>query len=156
MRVNHDEMEGSPPSQWPKLHFNWDTSSTAYLHTVDQPLGLLPKDHVPFEYKLSIGWVTLSEVDAWLFPYSRQDHVADFWKRGQSHKFNRLLRHLADGKPISPPMLEVVESGHLFLTGGHHRYAIARVTQVQELPFFVEETARDQVAGIVPIRWNDA
>lgn len=156
MHIYRDALEGLPPHQWPKLHFNWDTSSTAYLHTVDAPSGLQPRNHVPEELELSLGWAPLLSIDARLAPYSRQEHIADFWQLGLSHKFTRLLKHLADGCPISPPMLKVVESGHLFLAGGHHRYAIARVAQIQELPFFVEASARELVAGVVPVRWSAA
>lgn len=52
-------------------------------------------------------------------------------------------------------MLKVVDSGYLFLAGGHHRYAIARVVGIQELPFFAEEVDREQVADIMPVRWSE-
>jgi len=156
MLLNRYELEGLSPSQWPELQFNWDTSPTAYLHTVDPPSGLLPGDHVPYEYKLSLGWAPLRSIDENLSAYSRQDHMKDFWSRGQPHKFARLLNHLSRGEPISPPMLKIVEVGPLFLAGGHHRYAIARVVGIRELPFFVESTIRDQVEGIIPVRWSNA
>ena len=148
--------EGLAPSKWPRLDFNWDTSASAYLHTVNQPTGLIPSGHVPHKYVLALGWSTLDQVDQLLSPHSRQDHVSDFWERGQPHKFARLLEHLHRGLPISPPMLKIVESGHLFLAGGHHRYAIARVVGVKELPFFVETTIRERIAATLPVRWSDA
>jgi ParB-like chromosome segregation protein Spo0J len=53
-------------------------------------------------------------------------------------------------------MLKILDSGHLFLAGGHHRYAIARVAGVEDLPFYVETTSREQVASMLPVRWDDA
>jgi hypothetical protein len=85
MLLNRHELEGLSPSQLPELQFNWDTSPTAYLHTVDPPSGLLPKDHVPHEYKLSLGWAPLRSIDQNLSAYSRQDHMKDFWSRGEPH-----------------------------------------------------------------------
>jgi len=156
MTLAPDDWEGLPPDAWPPLRFNWDTSPTAYLHTVDRPSGLLPQAFTPYEYALSLGWTALSSVDELLSPHSRLSDVSDFWQRGRPHAFTRLLKHLAEGRPISPPMLKFVDSGHLFLAGGHHRYAIARVVGVEQLPFFVESTFRQRVASMIPVRWETA
>jgi len=155
-QTGHDRFRGLPIENWPQLYFNWDTSAHAYQYTIDSPSGLLPTDHSPFNYVLSLGWASVSSIFNLLSPYSSQRDKPDLWDRGCPNKFARLLQHLSEGRPVSPPMLKVVESGHLFLSGGHHRYIIAQASGVLELPFYVDREHVDRLSAILPARWCDA
>jgi len=84
------DLEGLPPTEWPELQFNWDTSPTAYLHTVDPPSGLVRHGNDLPNEELSLGWAALRQIDELLAPFSKQANVEDFWQRGAPHRSIRV------------------------------------------------------------------
>lgn len=153
MPFSTGQLEGLHPTKWPPIHFNWDLSSDPQVGTIDQPTDLALLIGPPHVYDLRLGWVKLAELHRCLSPHSRQDHLEDFWERGCTFKFARLIAHLARGEPISPPFVTVTDQGALFLAGGHHRYAIASEVGVSELPIYVEAEHREAVARLINVRW---
>jgi len=43
----------------------------------------------------------------------------------------------------------------VYLVGGNHRYTVAKFSGLVELPIYVEPELADEVAAIIPVRWED-
>jgi hypothetical protein len=155
---------GQPPQAWPLLCFNWDLSYTSQRFSLD--LGNIndlidlesassPQErfHQRYPEGFVAGWVALKEFDAHLCRFSRRDGLQELWSLGDSGKLAYLIAYLSHGYPISPPLVKPLESGELIFQGGHHRYALAKVIGVEEIPIHVLPANQLEVARIVDAAW---
>lgn len=143
----------TPVTLWPTVTFNWDVSKESQCFSLDgytQNKFLL---NYPDGFLL--GYVSLAEFDKRLCHYSRRDE-GELWELGSRYGLARLIVYLSEGRPISPPLVKPVEDGELIFQGGHHRYAIAKVTGVDLFPIYVEPHYKSEIDKRIKVQWENA
>lgn len=152
--IQAKQVVGLPPSEWPALTFNWDTSTPSQCHSLDSTSpesfqALYPKG-------VTLGWVSLSDFDEKLCHFSRRDTLKELWGSGFKDKLAGMIVYLSRGGAISPPLLKPLKTGEVVLMGGNHRYAVAKAVGILEIPIYVAPEHQEAVAQIVPVRWHSA
>ena len=72
---------------------------------------------------------------------------------GSKHSLANLIVYLSEGRPISPPFVKPVDNGEVIFQGGHHRYAIAKVTGVDVFPIHVQRCNKTEIDKRVNVDW---
>lgn len=143
-----------PPDEWPRLSFNWDLSTESQRFSLDAVN--LNKFQSSYPEGFLIGWVDLNEFDAKLCNFSRRDGIHELWEEfGPKSIMANIIAYLANGLPISPPLVKPANDHEIIIQGGQHRYAAAKVTGVALIPIYVKPCDREAISDIVPVRWND-
>ena len=151
LEKNAKLLNGRPPTEWPKLNFNWDTSSESQRFALD---GISPADFSQRHPEgFSLGWVPLSDVDKHLCHTSRRNLPDELWTIGDLNKLAKAIAYISRGLPISPPYVCLYKDVALVLGGGNHRYTIAKAINVQEIPIYVAPESKTAVSKILSIRW---
>jgi len=78
------------------------------------------------------------------------------WEVGFSSSLSFLIAYLAEGHPISPPLVKPAENGEVIFQGGHHRYAIAKEIGEMEIPIHICPEDKDNLDKILEIEWKNA
>lgn len=143
-----------PPDDWPQLSFNWDLSPESQRFSLD---GVkLPDFQHRYPEGFFLGSVDIQKFDAKLCHFSRRDGLQELWELGSKLSLAYLIAYLANGLPITPPLVMPENNHEIRIQGGHHRYAAAKATGVELIPIYVEPCNREAVGRIVPVRWIDS
>ncbi|NOT11051.1 MAG: ParB N-terminal domain-containing protein [Methylococcaceae bacterium] len=146
------------PADWPQLTFNWDLSAESQRFSLDGNGVKLPNFQLRYPEGFILGWVDLKEFDDKLCHFSRREGIQELWELGSKLKLAYVIAYLANGLPITPPLV-MPEPGNNYevrVQGGHHRYAAAKATGLAVIPIYVEHCNRKEVTRIVPVHWNDS
>ncbi|MCI5168076.1 MAG: transcriptional regulator [Candidatus Electrothrix sp. GM3_4] len=151
------QIKGTPPSEWPKLKFNWDLSLEGRQYSFDPFNSLssardIEKWKLEFE-DLKLGWVKLKEMDRHLCFFSRRDGIEELWNLGNSSNLAFVIAYISDGLPISPPVVEPHSEGGVILSGGHHRYAAAKAVEEEKIPIYCRPEHRNKISNLFSIEW---
>jgi hypothetical protein len=143
-----------PPSQWPPLLFNWDLTPEGQRFALD---GVKPDAFLEqYPQGFAVGWVALAEFDRVLCHFSRRDTEAELWQLGFSSSLASVLAYLRRGLPITPPLVRPLDSREVILQGGHHRYAAAKASSLEQLPILALKENCAAISAIVRVGWADA
>lgn len=147
------QYEGKDPSEWPKITFNWDLSADGQRFSLD---GTSKKDFEKnYPDGFLLGFVSLTKLDQILCHYSRRDE-GELWALGRSHSLACLIVYLSEGRKISPPLVQPLESGEVIFNGGHHRYAIAKAIELDTIPIYIQSEYKDEIDSILEVQWANA
>lgn len=140
------------PAKWPKLLFNWDTTEAGQIYSLDNGThhGNF-YDYYPNGFIL--GVIPLVEFDSYLCHYSRRDGN-ELWKLGNPHDLAYLIAYLAEGKPISPPLVKPTDNREVILLGGHHRYAAAKAVNLESVLLYSLPEHIDALNSFMNIQWS--
>jgi|688.fasta_scaffold1131354_1 hypothetical protein len=148
IRTRGESFRNKPPSEWPKLTFNWDYTKAAQCHVYD---GMsIDKFDQYYPEGLMAGTVNLTEFDIRLTRFNRRDDINDLWKLGNPSKLCYVLAYLEKGLPITPPLVSVANE-ELCLSGGNHRYAAAKFSGQMQLPIYVVHADLKLVETLVQV-----
>lgn len=143
-----------PSSQWPSLIFNWDLTPEAQRFALD---GVKPDAFLEqYPQGFAVGSVVLVDFDRVLCHFSRRDTESELWQLGFSSSLACVLAHLRRGLPITPPLVRPLDSQEVILQGGHHRYAAAKASSLEQLPILAVKEDCAAISAIVRVRWVDA
>ncbi|TMM47059.1 transcriptional regulator [Colwellia ponticola] len=140
----------SPVILWPDIIFNWDVSLESQRFSLDGVTQGDFKEYYPDGF--IFGYVSLSEFDKILCHYSRIDD-GELWELGSKYSLANLIVYLSEGRAISPPLVKSVDNGEVIFQGGHHRYAIAKVTGVDVFPIHVQRCNKAEIDKRVNVDW---
>ena len=148
LNIEAEQYLNLPPDKWPRLYFHWDTSIDGHKFSLD---GIKQKEFLQsYPDGFSLAWVDLEAFDSKLCHHSRRDGVEELWSLGCASKLSNVIAYLSHGYPISPPLVNRLESNELILQGGHHRYAVAKAMKLSFIPIHFEPKNFEAVASIIP------
>jgi len=131
----------------PEIKINWDLSRASQRFCCD---GLKKEEfekYYPkgfFTYRVCFG-----DFDSVLGNYSRRDE-GELWSVGCKSKLAEMIIYLSEGYPISPPKASYVkETNKIILSGGHHRYAVAKAIGEKEIPICVDEDNKLEIERLL-------
>jgi hypothetical protein len=140
-----------PPEQWPEIKFNWNFNLDEQRYSFDGmkqqqfceccPNGLL------------LGLIDLKTFDQHLCHYSRRDE-GELWELGSKSKLAEMIVYLSEGHPIAPPAIKPISTSEVIFIGGHHRYAVAKAIEVDEIPLHVPPEFKTEIESIFKINWH--
>ncbi len=143
----------TPVTSWPAITFNWDVSKESQCFSLD---GFTPNKFLSsYPDDFLLGYVSLAEFDKHLCHYSRRDE-GELWELGSRYSLAQLIVYLSESRPISPPLVKPVDGGEVIFQGGHHRYAIAKVTGVDKFPIHVEPCYKLEIDRRINVKWENA
>ena len=155
------KIQGTSPTEWPKLNFNWDLSIEGRRYSFDKPVFLPSEQDIPramIKWKkglrdFELGWVVLTEMDSVLCHFSRRNGPKELWSLGNSSKLAFVIAHVSEGLPISPPVVKPHSEGGIILNGGHHRYAAAKAVGVEIIPIYCLSANRNRIDELLSVKW---
>lgn len=150
IRKSAKKYRKAPVENWPKIVMNWDVSPESQRFSFDGQSKKEFDDYYP--QGLCLGYVQLHEFDKVLCHYSRRDE-GELWKVGDDSKLAYLIVYLSEGGSISPPVVKPLDNGEVIFTGGHHRYAIAKVIGEKRIPIYVCPEHKLEVGKRVTVEW---
>ncbi|HDY8174033.1 TPA: transcriptional regulator [Vibrio vulnificus] len=138
------------PEDWPKIEFNWDYHPESQRYCFDG----VSKSEFDEEYPngLVLGHMPLKEFDKYLCHFSRRDGD-ELWKLGCQSKLAKMIVYLSEGKPITPPVIKPVENNEVIFQGGHHRYAVAKAIDLQDISIYAYAENVEELNKFMNIRW---
>ncbi len=141
------------PSDWPILTFNWDLSSESQHFALD---GCKP-DAFSKAYPVGLiaGQVEMRLFDAALCHFNRRDDLEELWECGFESKLAYLIAYLAEGLPITPPLVAVTPQNEICFVGGNHRYTAAKFSGQKTLFIYAERSTANAIDQLVPVQWVD-
>lgn len=141
-----------PPSEWPKLQFNWDLTEDGQHYSFDG----LSQDELRNCYPngLNLGWVNNHELNKALHSASQRNDD-ELWMIGCSSKTARMIAYLARGEKISPPAVKLVDNKIVFV-GGNHRYVIFKISGGERLPLYIDPKDVKAINSVLTINWVHA
>lgn len=143
----------TPVSSWPKIIFNWDLSRSSQRFALD---GVGENDFQKYYPDgFILGYVSLTEFDKILCHFSRRDE-GELWELGYPDNLAKLIVYLSENRPISPPLVKPVDNGEVIFQGGHHRYVIAKVTDVDVFPIYIEKHNKIEIDKRLFVNWKNA
>ncbi|WP_251977753.1 ParB/Srx family N-terminal domain-containing protein [Salinicola avicenniae] len=154
MRISEEskQYEGAPSSGWPPIKFNWDLSFEGQRFSLD---GMKADEFLKYYPNgFLLGHINLQELDIKLCHYSRRDE-GELWKVGAYDKLARLIVYLSENRRISPPLVKPLESGEVIFNGGHHRYAIAKELNIENIPIHIDPKHKKKMDSILNIEWKN-
>lgn len=152
IRRESDAFVGTPSTSWPLITMNWDIRPGSARFALD---GFSQADYDKYYPKgLLAGQVALKEIDKILCHFSRRDE-GELWEVGAQHKLAYLIIYLSEGRPITPPLIKPHSTylDQVMITGGHHRYAIAKEVEEESLPIYVEPCDKAAMDKLLTINW---
>lgn len=140
------------PFEWPSIEFNWNLSVDAQRFTLDGcSLDSFTKY---FPRGLRLGWVELKPFDDKLCLHNRREPV-ELWTVGDKKKLAMAIEYISRGKPITPPLVSPLPDGtQVCLSGGNHRYTVAKFSNQTLLPIYVDPEKVEAISNIVMISWT--
>lgn len=143
---------GLPPTEWPSISFNWDTTRASQRFSLDgcsagRFAQLYPDG-------LTIGEVDLPDLDAALCHFDRREEE-ELWEVGCENKLAYMVAYLHESEAISPPIVSPTLDGEVALGGGNHRYAVAKALAVPRIPILADPSHRDALVKLIPIIWQE-
>jgi hypothetical protein len=143
----------APPSAWPELTFNWDLRPESQRFALD---GMKSCDfEQSYPQGLVLGRVRVPEMDAALCHFNTRNDLQELWDCGFESSLCTMLAYLAEGLPITPPLVAVTPTNELCFHGGNHRYTAAKFSGLASIPIYVEPDNRSAVGGLVSVSWAD-
>lgn len=161
MRLEADKYIDKPPSEWPKINFNWDFTVSSQRHCLD---GCSDKEFKKsFPQGLLLGNVKLNELDGHLCQHSLRDFKkGELWSNGDKNKLAKNIIYISKGNPITPPLINFlnfpensVDYGKLNFQGGNHRFAVAKAIELDEIPIYVNPKDKEKIESILEVRWGN-
>lgn len=136
IRNKAEKVRNIPVEDWPTIKINWDLSKEAQRFCCD---GMKQEEFERFYPEgFYVYWVCLNDFDSVLCHYSRRDE-GELWAVGLQSKLAEMIIYLSEGHPVSPPLAVPNEySDEIILSGGHHRYAVAKAIGEKRIPICVE------------------
>ena len=145
--------ENLPVEEWPNIQFKWDISKASQRFSLDGCTKENFEQYYP--QGLLLGWVSLSDFDAKLCHYSRRDTAQELWACGCQWKLSRMIEYLAQGRPISPPLVKpTMNSSEIIFLGGNHRYAVAKALNINNIPILVSPQHAESLSCLCVISWE--
>ncbi|MBB1391160.1 MULTISPECIES: transcriptional regulator [unclassified Shewanella] len=153
LRNKSKEFYNKKPKDWPTIKFNWDYRPECQRYCFDS----ISKSVFDNTYSngLVLGHMPLKEFDKYLCHYSRRDGD-ELWKLGSQSKLAKMIVYLSEGKPITPPVIKPVENKEVIFQGGHHRYAVAKAIELQEISIYAYAENIEELNEFMNIRWAEA
>lgn len=141
----------TPPTEWPFRNMEWDITREAQRFSLD---GCSKRDfekHYPNGFEL--GWVKTDELDSLLCKFSHRNDD-ELWAVGSASRLAYLIAYIADGLKVSPPIIKPLDDGTVIITGGHHRYAIARAIRTPWLPVLAYSEHKERLSQFLNVEWT--
>ncbi|WP_421166595.1 hypothetical protein [Aeromonas dhakensis] len=136
-----------PPQQWPDFIVKWDESKANLHYYADGEDATYIKLNYP--HGISIADISLVSLDDSLCFTSRQS-PSEFWTVGCADKKIEVIEHWVSGGKITPCMVRPF-NGQIFIAGGNHRLAVARVKKEMTVPVLFDTGELDEIKNIIPI-----
>lgn len=153
IRAKAEKVRNLPPEKWPEIKINWDLSRESQRFCLDGVKKEEFEEYYPNGF--STYWVCLDGFDNVLGNYSRRDD-GELWSVGCQSKLAAMIIYLSEGHPISPPKASYVkETNKIILSGGHHRYAVAKAIGEEEIPICVDEENRIEVERLLGSHYKE-
>ncbi|MDE1334042.1 transcriptional regulator [Vibrio vulnificus] len=150
MHTKAKEFYNKQPKDWPAIEFNWDYRLESQRYCFD---GMSQPDfNETYPNGLVLGHMPLKEFDKYLCHYSRRDGD-ELWELGCQSKLAEMIVYLSEGKPITPPIIKPVENNEVIFQGGHHRYAVAKAIELQEISIYAYAENIEELNRFMNIRW---
>lgn len=148
-----EKLYNKQPKEWPTININWDYNSESQRYCFD---GLSkPEFDNLYPNGLVLGHMPLKEFDKYLCHFSRRDGD-ELWKLGSQSKLAQMIVYLSEGKPITPPVIKPVENNEVIFQGGHHRYAVAKAIELQQISIYAYREDIDELNRFMNIDWVSA
>ncbi|MDT3618402.1 transcriptional regulator [Cronobacter sakazakii] len=144
------EFYNKSPEEWPVIKFNWDYRLESQRHCFD---GVSQSNFEKwYPDGLVLGFMPLKDFDKYLYHYSRRDGD-ELWELGCQSKLAEMIVYLAEGHPISPPIIKPVDNNEVIFQGGHHRYAIAKAIGIKEISLYAYPEHVEKLNQFMKISW---
>lgn len=154
LRQQADAYYDLPATEWPPLIFNWDLAPESQHFALD---GVKPSAFLEqYPEGVILGRTTVAAFDAKLCHFSRRDGPEELWALGFKSSLAYMIAYLANGLPITPPLVAPHAEAELVIRGGHHRYAAAKAVGLRDLLFYAEPANREAIESVIPVQWDDA
>lgn len=149
--VESEKYLKSPVSEWPKIELHWDLSRESQRYSLDGNT----KEEFDRRYPLGfcLGNVLLQDLDDRLCAFNHRTE-AQLWEVGNPFSLAKLIIYLSEGRPISPPAVQVINRNEIFFLGGNHRYAVAKAIGETKLPIYVEPEHKEAIDSLLSINWE--
>lgn len=152
IRNKAEKVKNTPVEDWPEIKINWDLSKEAQRFCCDGMKQEEFDEYYPNGF--FIYWVCLDDFDSVLGDYSRRDE-GELWAVGSESKLAEMIIYLSEGHPISPPISSyVTETNKIILSGGHHRYAVAKAIGEKNIPICMDMDNKIEIEKLIKIYEN--
>lgn len=143
-----------PVELWPEIEINWDVKLESQYYCLDRYSPI--QFHEDYPKGFAIGYVNLQEFDEILNHFSRRDD-GELWELGFKDKLSFLIQYTSENNPLSPPLVKpCIESREVILSGGNHRYALAKAINCTVIPICTEWKYINTINGLVDVKWESA
>ncbi len=149
-----ETLRDTRPESWSFQQVCWDIRKASQHFCLD---GVKRREfalHYPQGFLL--GWVSTEVLDCRLSKFSRRTDD-ELWSVGNPRKLAYLIAFLSDGRSVSPPLVKPVGNGTINLSGGNHRYALARALRQTPIPICAERAHQEALTELLAgVTWSEA
>lgn len=140
----------TPPDKWPSININWDLSKDSQCFTLDGCKNI--QFNIDYPNGLILGYVNVKEFDNLLCSHNKRNYQ-HLWSLGDKQKLAYLIQYASECRPITPPLVIPLATNQLAISGGNHRYTLAKFINENKIPIYVELQHKDRIANIISICW---
>lgn len=153
IRAKAEKIKNLPVESWPKIQINWDVSKEGQKFCLDGVKKEEFEKHYPEGFY--VFWICLDAFDDVLCHYSRRGED-ELWNVGSQSKLAEMIVYLSEGHPISPPLaIPLKDSNEIALSGGHHRYAVAKAIGERTIPICVKADNKLEIERLLGVHCEE-